>query len=295
MRADALAAVGAGDTGHIGVVVAALEDPARCGAAVAALGRLGDAVLPSVATALAATTVPVPGCDHPPCARGSVRSPEAAVDCHGGRTSNIRTANSASPSARRSRLPEWKRRQWRQTSSRPCAPTPSMPRVASPRSQPSRPRPFSSAPSAMSSKLLRERVLALLAARHGSEAIHLVALGLASDAEASARPRSKCWSDARAGRGGARLAGSTDRPARPCSPASARSACSGCSELSSAQRSPTSSSTPGGHWRSPWLGACAVYEARRAGSLLSPRRAAQASDPVLRGAGSPRGPSRSPG
>ena len=39
---------------------------------------------------------------------------------------------------------------------------------------------------------------------------------------------------------------------------------------------------PGRHWRSPWLAACAVYEARKAGSLAAPRQAAEAADPVLR-------------
>ena len=60
VRAEALAAVRAGDSGLVRDVIAALEDPAAGGAAVAALGRLGDVILPAVATALAEAPRPVP-------------------------------------------------------------------------------------------------------------------------------------------------------------------------------------------------------------------------------------------
>ena len=96
-------------------------------------------------------------------------------------------------------------------------------------------------------ELLRERVLALLAVRHGAEAIHLVALGLASDAE-SRRSLAIEMLDVTLGarRGGTRLTGGADGPARPRSPA-----CSSQSSLRmlraiEPQRSPTSSTTPKG-------------------------------------------------
>src|SRR6185312_2941335 len=58
VRVEALGAVGAADAELVADVVAALEDPAAIGAAVAALGRLGDAVLPVLAAALEDDSVP---------------------------------------------------------------------------------------------------------------------------------------------------------------------------------------------------------------------------------------------
>ena len=55
MRTEALAAIGPADVELVDEVVAALEIPATMGAAVAALGRLGDAALPRIAAVLAET------------------------------------------------------------------------------------------------------------------------------------------------------------------------------------------------------------------------------------------------
>ena len=182
VRADGLAAVGAGDTGHVEDVVAALEDPATCGAAVAALGRLGDAVLPSVATALAATAVPVPAATVR-LARG-VRnaSPEAVVDCLGPHVEHpdrelglaVRSALAAAgvETAPLAADIEPALRADAEHAARCLAALAAV-----------TPAPLLERALRDELELLRERVLALLAVRHGAEAIHLVALGLASDAE----------------------------------------------------------------------------------------------------------------
>ena len=130
--------------------------------------------------------------------------------------------------------------------------------------------------------LLRERVLALLAVRHGAEAIHLVALGLASDAE-SRRSLAIEMLDVTLGRGEATLASPvvrTDLPDRTRLQQLAELAPDAPSDRAAALADLIDD--PEGHWRSPWLGACAVYEARKAGSFAAPRRAAEAADPVLR-------------
>ena len=130
--------------------------------------------------------------------------------------------------------------------------------------------------------LLRERVLALLGVRHGAEAIHLVALGLASGAE-SRRSLAIEMLDVTLARGEVTLASPvvrTDLPDRArlqqlaeLAPDAPRDRAAALADLID---------DPEGQWRSPWLGACAVYEARKAGSFAAPRRAAEAADPVLR-------------
>ncbi len=264
------------------IVIAALEDPATCGAAVAAIGRLGDAVLPHVATALATATVPVPAATVR-LARG-VRnaSPEAAADVPRPARRASATASSASRSARRSQPRAWTPRRWRRSSSR---------RLRTDAEHAARclaalaavaPAPLLERALRDELELLRERVLALLAVRHGAEAIHLVALGLASDAEGR-RSLAIEMLDVTLGRAEAALASPVVRTDLP--DADRLHQLAGSLRMLRAiapRRSPTSSTTRKGTGDRPGWQACAVYEARGAGSFAPARRAADASDPVLR-------------
>ncbi len=281
VRADGLAAVGVGDAGHVEDVVAALEDPATCGAAVAAVGRLGDAVLPSVANALAATAVPVPAATVR-LARG-VRnaSPEAVVDCLGPHVEHpdrelglaVRSALAAAgvEAAPLAADIEPALRADAEHAARCLAALAAV-----------TPAPLLERALRDELVLLRERVLALLGVRHGAEAIHLVALGLASGAE-SRRSLAIEMLDVTLARGEVTLASPvvrTDLPDRArllqlaeLAPDAPRDRAAALADLID---------DPEGQWRSPWLGACAVYEARKAGSFAAPRRAAEAADPVLR-------------
>ena len=282
VRADGLAAVGVGDAGHVEDVVAALEDPATCGAAVAAVGRLGDAVLPSVANALAATAVPVPAATVR-LARG-VRnaSPEAVVDCLGPHVEHpdrelglaVRSALAAAgvEAAPLAADIEPALRADAEHAARCLAALAAV-----------TPAPLLERALRDELVLLRERVLALLAVRHGAEAIHLVALGLASGAE-SRRSLAIEMLDVTLGarRGGTRLTGGADGPARPRSPAAARRARSGCSA-----RSSRSARRPHRRPRRALaiaLAGCVrgLRGAQGRIASLQPRRAAEAADPVLR-------------
>ncbi len=278
VRADALAAIGIADTAHIEAVVAALEDPATCGAAVAALGRLGDAVLPNVATALATATAPVPAATVR-LARG-VRnaSPDAAMACLGPHVEHpdrelglaVRSAIAAT-GADGTPVAADLERALREDAEHAARCLSALAAVV--------PAPLLERALRDELDLVRQRVLALLAVQHGTEAIHLVALGLASDAEGR-RGLAIEMLDVTLGRSEAALASPvvrTDLPddlrlgqlaaVAPDAPADRAAAIADLIE--DAQ----------GHWRSPWLAACAVYEGRSAVPFAAHARAA---DPVLR-------------
>ena len=181
VRADGLGRSGRGDTGHVQDVVAALEDPRDVRAAVAALADSAMPSLPSVANALAARAVPVPRGDRAP-ARGC-GTPRRR------RWWTVRPARRASGPRARPRRPLGAR--GRRSGS---GATGGGHRAGSAGRRRACPRCLSAlaavTPAPLLERalrdelmLLRERVLALLAVRHGAEAIHLVALGLASDAE----------------------------------------------------------------------------------------------------------------
>src|SRR6185312_10167653 len=130
-------------------------------------------------------------------------------------------------------------------------------------------------------ELLRQRVLALLAVRHGAETIHSVALGLASPAEGR-RSLAIELLEVTLSRPEATLAlpvvlggGSDDARlrSRSAAGAGAHRAATLADLIADDER----------HWRSPWLQACAVYEARSTdGAGRMPQLAREAGDPVLR-------------
>jgi hypothetical protein len=122
-------------------------------------------------------------------------------------------------------------------------------------------------------ELLRQRVLALLAVRHGAEPIHLVTLGLASGAEGR-RSLAIEMLDVTLGRSEAALASPvlrTDLPDDVRRQQLAPLAPDGASDRTTAFADLCEDAS--GHWRSPWLQACAVYEAGLAGSIVTHRQA----------------------
>jgi hypothetical protein len=281
VRTEALAAVGGGDTGQIDVVVAALHDPATAGAAVAALGRLGDAVLPSVAAALATATVPVPAATLR-LARG-VRnaSPDRAAACLGAHVAHpdrelglvIFSALAATgvPAAPLEAPLEETLRADAEHAARCLT---ALAAVA--------PAPLLERALRDELELLRQRVLALLAVRHGAEPIHLVTLGLASDAEGR-RSLAIEMLDVTLGRSEAALASPvlrTDLPDDVRLQQLASLAPDGANDRATAFADLSEDAS--GHWRSPWLQACAVYEAALAGSIVTHRQAGDTGHPALR-------------
>ena len=132
-------------------------------------------------------------------------------------------------------------------------------------------------------ELLRQRVLALLAVWHGAETIHPVALGLAGGGEGR-RSLAIEMLEVTLGRAEATLALPIVRTDLPDNDRLRSLGSAGAG--ASADRAATLADLmedEEGRWRSPWLQACAVYEARSGGEALPVRRlATEATDPVLR-------------
>ena len=131
-------------------------------------------------------------------------------------------------------------------------------------------------------ELLEQRVLALLAVRHGAERIKLAALGLRSDAEGR-RSLAIEMLDVTLGRAEAALALPVLRADLP-EPDRVRDLAF-VLPSAAAGRAATFADIigdPERHWRSPWLQACAVYESTGVEGFPQGLPARDAGDPVLR-------------
>jgi hypothetical protein len=282
VRAEALAAVRAGDAGLAHEVIAALEDPATIGAAVAALGRLGDAILPAVATALAEASVPVPVATLRLVRAVRNASPDNVVACldahveHPDRELGLAVLSAlGATGVDASPLATSLERTLRGDSEHAARCLAALAAVE--------PAPLLERAIRDELELLRQRVLALLAMRHGAETIHSVALGLASDVEGR-RSLAIEMLEVTLGRAEATLALPVVRADLP-DDARLRSLTSGGAPAG-ADRAATLADLMEDtewHWRSPWLQACAIYEACSFDGACPVRRpATEATDPVLR-------------
>ena len=282
VRAEALAAVGAEDGGLVHDVIAALADPATAGSAVAALGRLGDASLPAVAVALAEASAPVPVATLRLVRAVRGASPGAVVACLGAHVEHpdrelglTVLSGLGATGVDASQLAVGLERTLRADSEHAARCLAALAAVA--------PAPQLERAIRDELELLRQRVLALLAVRHGAETIHSVALGLASSAEGR-RSLAIELLEVTLSRPEATLAlpvvlggSSDDARLRSRSAAGAGAGAHRAATLADLIADDER------HWRSPWLQACAVYEARSTdGAGRLPQLAREAGDPVLR-------------
>jgi hypothetical protein len=284
VRTEALAAVGAGDAGHVCEVIAALDDPATIGAAVPALGRLGDAILPAVAAALANAPVPAPDATLRLVRAVRNASPDGVAVCVGAHVEHLDrelglTVLSAlgAAGAEASPLAASLDRTLQADSEHAARCLAALAAVE--------PGPLLERAIRDELELLRQRVLALLAVRHGAETIHFVGLGLASEVEGR-RSLAIELLEVTLGRAEATRALPIVRTDLP-DDSRLRSLIS-VGARASADRAATLADLmldDERHWRSAWLQACAVYEARTTlGEVVPARRLATevTTDPVLR-------------
>lgn len=282
VRAEALAAVGGGDAGLVDEVIAALEDPATIDAAVAALGRLGDAILPAVAAALANAPVPVPVATLRLVRAVRTASPDEVAAClgshveHADRELGLAVISALGASGvEASPLAASLERTLHADSEHAARCLAALAAVE--------PAPLLERAIRDELELLRRRVLALLAVRHGADAIHSVALGLAGDVEGR-RSLAIEMLEVTLDRAEATRALPIVRTDLPDDDR-LRSLVSAGAHAGADRAATLADLTEDGqrHWRSPWLQACAVYEARTADEARPARRlATEATDPVLR-------------
>jgi HEAT repeat protein len=261
VRAEALAAVTATDTALVGEVVAGLDDPETAGAAVEAIGRLGDAVLPVVTAALAEAREPVP-----PRTLRLVRavrsaSPENAAACLAGHVSHPDrelglAVLSALAATRVDAVPleATLHQTLREDAEHAARCLATLAALA--------PSPVLGRALRDELDLLRDRVLALLAVRHGAETIDAVALGLRDEDER--RSFAVEMLEVALDRGEAALALPVVRTDLP--DAERLSLLAGVLDAGRPAKLSGLVEDDEGCWRSEWLRACAAYEMRTARS-----------------------------
>ena len=280
VRTAALAAVSPRDTSLVDAVLGALGESATIGPAAAAVGRLGDAVLPALQAALRETSKPVPVSTLRLVRAVKPASPELAaatlgpyVDHPDRELGFVVLSSLAAAGVNRSSLPATLDRALRTDAEHAMNCLAALAVVE--------PAPILERALRDELDLLRQRVLALLALRHGSAAIRPAALGLAGGDE-SRRALAIEVLDVTLSREEASHAIPVVR-----------------TDLSESERlrlleqvlpRPVNdrahvlvdiAEDREGRWRSSWLQACALYEASSNNSHPAPRVETSGADPVL--------------
>jgi hypothetical protein len=280
VRAAALAAVSPADGSLAEDVLAALRDPTTIGPAVAAVGQLGDAVLPTLQTALDRSPVPVPTSTLRLVRAVRATSPVGAAAALGPHVENpdrelglAVLAALAAAGADASTLPDALERTLLADASHAARCLAALAAVE--------PAPLVVRAVRDELELLRRRVLALLGVRHGSQAIGAVMLGLSADDEGRRSLAIEM------------LEVTLDHDEAALALPVVRTDLPDAARLHLlAEVAPTLDADRGHvlaaiaedrerHWRSSWLRACAVYEAARAGTHPPPLVDGAGADPVL--------------
>jgi hypothetical protein len=266
VQAEALAAVGAADAELFDEVAEALEVPATMSAAVAALERLGDAALPRVTAALAGASESAPPATLRLVRAVRAASAQQAAAClgpyleHPDRELGLAVLSAlAAAGADASALAAGLDRTLRADAEHAARCLAMLEAV----------EPDSVLARAVSDELelLRDRALALLAVRYGTERMRAVALGLGSDVDGG-RSLAAEMLEVTLSRTDAVLALPllrTDLPVSvrlrqlaPVAPITTPDRAAALEDLVEDRH---------GHWRSAWLQACAVYERTRGGAV----------------------------
>ena len=269
VRVAALAAVAPGDDSLVDAVLDALREPATIGPAASAIGRLGDAVVPAVHSALEETPRPVPVSTLRLVRALRPSSPDLAADVfgpsieHPDRDLGLAVLSAlAATGATGSSLSATVDRTLRADAEHAARCLAALALV--------RPAPILERALRDELDLLRHRVLALLAVRHGSEVIGPAALGLAGGDD-SRRALAIEMLDVTLSREEAAHAVPVVRTDLP--DAERRRLLLQVVPLPVDDRAHVLVSIAEDRedrWRTPWLRACALYEAIATGSQPAP-------------------------
>jgi hypothetical protein len=263
VRIAALAAVSRADDRLVDVVLEALAEPATIGPAAGAVGRLGDAVLPSLQAVLADATVPVRVSTLRLVRAARPGTPEQAAAClaphveHPDRELGLAVLGAlAADGAGASLADDTFDRMLRADAEHAVRCLAALAAVE--------PAPVLERAIRDELDLLRQRVFALLTVRYGSDAIHPAALGLAGEDEGR-RALAVEILEVKLSRDEAALVVPvvrTDLPEADRLRMLQRSLTVTADDRSSVMAEIAADAD--GRWRSAWLQTCADYEAARA-------------------------------